>query len=74
MAITQMTRFKSDKTAEMVKNAKQAKAIFEKHVGADLGCFLTGESRRALRRRLSRAGCRLSRPVPPLRERKHPLR
>jgi uncharacterized protein (DUF1330 family) len=31
MAITQMTRFKSDKTAEMVKNAKQAKAIFEKH-------------------------------------------
>jgi hypothetical protein len=31
MAITQMTRFKSDKTDEMVKTAKQAKAIFEKH-------------------------------------------
>ena len=31
MAITQMTRFKSDKTEEMVKNAKNAKTIFEKH-------------------------------------------
>ena len=30
-AITQMTRFKSDKTEEMVKNAKNAKTIFEKH-------------------------------------------
>ena len=31
MAITQMTRFKSDKTDEMIKNAKNAKALFEKH-------------------------------------------
>jgi hypothetical protein len=31
MAITQFTRFKSDKAEEMVKNAKQAKALFEKH-------------------------------------------
>ena len=30
-AITQMTRFKSDKTEEMVKNARNAKIIFEKH-------------------------------------------
>jgi hypothetical protein len=30
-AITQMTRFKSDKTDEMVKNARAAKIIFEKH-------------------------------------------
>jgi hypothetical protein len=30
-AITQMTRFKSDKTEEMIKNAKNAKTIFEKH-------------------------------------------
>ena len=29
--ITQFTRFKSDKAEEMVKTAKQAKAIFEKH-------------------------------------------
>ena len=29
--ITSFTRFKSDKAEEMVKNAKQAKAIFEKH-------------------------------------------
>jgi hypothetical protein len=29
--ITQFTRFKSDKPEEMVKTAKQAKAIFEKH-------------------------------------------
>jgi len=35
-AITQMTRFKSDKTEEMVKNARAAKVIFEKH-GA-FGC------------------------------------
>ena len=26
-----MTRFKSDKTEEMIKNAKNAKTIFEKH-------------------------------------------
>jgi hypothetical protein len=31
MAITQFTRFKSDKHEEMIKTAKQAKAIFEKH-------------------------------------------
>ena len=31
MAIVQFTRFKSDKPEEMVKNVKQAKAIFEKH-------------------------------------------
>jgi hypothetical protein len=31
MAITSMTRFKSDKTEEMIKNAKQAKKIVEKH-------------------------------------------
>jgi hypothetical protein len=31
MAITQMTRFKSDKPEEMVKTAKQAKTLFEKH-------------------------------------------
>lgn len=31
MSITQLTRFKSDKAEEMVKNAKQAKTIFEKH-------------------------------------------
>jgi hypothetical protein len=30
-AITQLTRFKSDKTEEMVKNARAAKIIFEKH-------------------------------------------
>ena len=29
--ITSFTRFKSDKAEEMVKTAKQAKAIFEKH-------------------------------------------
>lgn len=34
-AITQFTRFKSDKSEEMVKTAKAAKAIFEKH-GAEL--------------------------------------
>ena len=31
MAIVQFTRFKSDKSEEMVKTAKQAKTIFEKH-------------------------------------------
>ena len=31
MAITQMTRFKSDKSDEMIKNARNAKALFEKH-------------------------------------------
>jgi|SRR5450631_4281217 hypothetical protein len=31
MAITQLTRFKSDKPEEMIKTAKQAKTIFEKH-------------------------------------------
>ena len=42
--ITQFTRFKSDKAEEMVKTAKQAKAIFEKH-GAEflrLSRFHTG--------------------------------
>jgi hypothetical protein len=44
MAITQLTRFKSDKPEEMVKTAKQAKTIFEKH-GAEflrLSRFHTG--------------------------------
>src|SRR5512139_3559225 len=31
MSITQFTRFKSDKPEEMIKTARQAKAIFEKH-------------------------------------------
>ena len=31
MAIVQLTRFKSDNAAEMIKAAKQAKALFEKH-------------------------------------------
>lgn len=31
MSITQFTRFRSDKSEEMIKTAKQAKAIFEKH-------------------------------------------
>jgi len=31
MAIVQFTRFRSDKPEEMVKTAKQAKTIFEKH-------------------------------------------
>jgi len=35
LAIVQFTRFKSDKPEEMIKTAKQAKAIFEKH-GAEL--------------------------------------
>ena len=38
MAITQMTRFKSDKTDEMIKNAKNAKALFEKHAPNFFGC------------------------------------
>ena len=44
MAITQMTRYKSDKTEEMINNAKEAKIIFEKH-GAEflrLSRFHTG--------------------------------
>ena len=44
MAIVQFTRFKSDKPEEMIKTAKQAKAIFEKH-GAEflrLSRFHTG--------------------------------
>jgi hypothetical protein len=44
MAIVQFTRFKNDKSEEMVKTAKQAKAIFEKH-GAEylrLSRFHTG--------------------------------
>jgi hypothetical protein len=44
MAITQFTRFKSDKPEEMVTRAKQAKTIFEKH-GAEflrLSRFHTG--------------------------------
>ena len=42
--ITSLTRFKSDKADEMVKTARQAKAIFEKH-GAEflrLSRFHTG--------------------------------
>ena len=44
MAIVQFARFKSDKPEEMIKTAKQAKAIFEKH-GAEflrLSRFHTG--------------------------------
>jgi len=44
MAIVQFARFKSDKPEEMVKSAKQGKAIFEKH-GAEffrLSRFHTG--------------------------------
>jgi hypothetical protein len=44
MAIVQFTRFKSDKPEEIIKTAKQAKAIFEKH-GAEflrLSRFHTG--------------------------------
>jgi hypothetical protein len=44
MSIVQFTRFKSDNSDEMVKAAKQAKAIFEKH-GAEflrLSRFHTG--------------------------------
>ena len=44
MAIVQFARFKSDKPEEMVKAAKQGKAIFEKH-GAEflpLSRFHTG--------------------------------
>ncbi len=45
MAIVQFARFKTDKPEEMIKTAKQAKAIFEKH-GAEflrLSRFHTGE-------------------------------
>jgi hypothetical protein len=44
MSIVQFTRFKSDKAEDMVKTAKQAKTIFEKH-GAEflrLSRFHTG--------------------------------
>jgi hypothetical protein len=44
MAIVQFTRFKSDQPEEMIKTARQAKAIFEKH-GAEflrLSRFHTG--------------------------------
>jgi hypothetical protein len=44
MAIVQFTRFKTDKAEEMVKAAKEAKALFEKH-GAEflrLSRFHTG--------------------------------
>ena len=44
MAIVQFARFKSDKPEEMIKTARQAKAIFEKH-GAEflrLSRFHTG--------------------------------
>ena len=44
MAIVQLTRFKSDNAEEMIKAAKQAKALFEKH-GAEylrLSRFHTG--------------------------------
>jgi hypothetical protein len=44
MTIVQFARFKSDKPDEMIKTAKQAKAIFEKH-GAEflrLSRFHTG--------------------------------
>ena len=34
MAIVQFARFKTDKPEEMIKTAKQAKAIFEKHGAA----------------------------------------
>ena len=45
MAIVQFAGFKSDKPEEMIKTAKQAKAIFEKH-GAEflrLSRFHNGE-------------------------------
>jgi hypothetical protein len=45
MAITQLTRFKSDKADEMAKVGKQAKKLFEKH-GAEflrLSRFHTGQ-------------------------------
>jgi hypothetical protein len=41
MAIVQFTRFKSDKPDDMIKTARQAKAIFEKH-GAELSRFHAG--------------------------------
>jgi hypothetical protein len=46
MAITQMTRFKSDKREEMINTAKEVKIIFEKH-GAEflrLSRFHSGTS------------------------------
>jgi hypothetical protein len=45
MSITQLTRFKSDNAEEMLKTAKQAKKLFEKH-GAEwlrLSRFHSGE-------------------------------
>ncbi len=45
MSITQLTRFRSTHSEEMVKAAKQAKALFEKH-GAEwlrLSRFHSGE-------------------------------
>lgn len=45
MAVVQLTRFKSDNHDEMVKTAKQAKVIFERH-GAEylrLSRFHAGE-------------------------------
>ena len=39
MSITQFTRFKSDKPEEMIKTAKQAKTIFEKHGAEFLRMF-----------------------------------
>jgi hypothetical protein len=45
MAITQFTRFKSDKTEEMIKNAKNAKTIFEKHGAEFLRCPVSTPAR-----------------------------
>jgi hypothetical protein len=45
MSITQLTRFKSNNAEEMIKTAKQAKKLFEKH-GAEwlrLSRFHSGE-------------------------------
>jgi uncharacterized protein (DUF1330 family) len=42
MAITSMTRFKSDNSEEMVKTARQAKAIVEKHGAEFVSRFHTG--------------------------------
>jgi hypothetical protein len=45
MAITQLTRYKSNNSEEMIKTAKQAKKLFEKH-GAEwlrLSRFHSGE-------------------------------
>jgi hypothetical protein len=46
MAIVQFTRFKTDKPEEMIKTAKQAKAIFEKH-GAEWLLFRRANDLRA---------------------------